>query len=125
MSGAKTFLYSPYPLPWRKKTSGLNDDFKKKAWLQLNNNSKQAYYEFTEYNGLKVLRYAVADIMRPTCLNCHNSHPQSPKKDWKLFDVRGVLEIIHPMENILQKTKSGTQGIYLFATAITVLVYLQ
>ncbi|MBI3434510.1 MAG: HAMP domain-containing protein, partial [Proteobacteria bacterium] len=27
------------------------------------------------------------------CVNCHNAHADSPKKDWKLGDVRGVLEV--------------------------------
>jgi adenylate cyclase len=25
---------------------------------------------------------------------CHNSHPDSPKRDWKLGDVRGIQEVI-------------------------------
>ncbi len=27
------------------------------------------------------------------CVNCHNAHPDTPKNDWKLGDVRGVLEV--------------------------------
>jgi len=27
------------------------------------------------------------------CLNCHNSHPDTPRTGWKLGDVRGILEI--------------------------------
>ena len=26
----------------------------------------------------------------PACVNCHNDHPQSPKKNWKLGDVMGA-----------------------------------
>ena len=26
-------------------------------------------------------------------MNCHNADPQSPKTDWKLGDMRGVLEV--------------------------------
>src|SRR5205807_1824042 len=25
-----------------------------------------------------------------SCVDCHNSHPLSPKKDWKAGDVRGI-----------------------------------
>jgi ABC-type transporter Mla subunit MlaD len=28
-----------------------------------------------------------------TCINCHNSDARSPKTDWELGDVRGVLEV--------------------------------
>ena len=29
----------------------------------------------------------------PTCVACHNTHPDSPKRDWKVGDVRGIQEI--------------------------------
>ncbi|NIZ13102.1 adenylate/guanylate cyclase domain-containing protein [Phaeobacter sp. HF9A] len=29
-------------------------------------------------------------VMEPTCVACHNSHPQSAKTDWKVGDIRGV-----------------------------------
>ena len=32
-------------------------------------------------------------IMGATCVNCHNSHPESPKRDWKVGDVRGIQEV--------------------------------
>jgi class 3 adenylate cyclase len=32
--------------------------------------------------------------MGPACVNCHNSHPESPKRDWKVGDVRGIQEIV-------------------------------
>ena len=31
--------------------------------------------------------------MGETCVACHNSHPESPKKDWKVGDVRGIQEV--------------------------------
>jgi class 3 adenylate cyclase len=31
--------------------------------------------------------------MGPACVSCHNSHPESPKKDWKVGDVRGIQEV--------------------------------
>ena len=32
-------------------------------------------------------------IMGPACVSCHNVHPESPKRDWKLGDVRGIQEV--------------------------------
>jgi class 3 adenylate cyclase len=31
--------------------------------------------------------------MGQVCVTCHNSHPDSPKTDWKVGDVRGIQEI--------------------------------
>ena len=31
--------------------------------------------------------------MGPACVSCHNSHPESPKRDWKVGDVRGIQEL--------------------------------
>lgn len=37
---------------------------------------------------------AVAPVtMGQVCVNCHNSHLDSPKRDWKVGDVRGIQEI--------------------------------
>ncbi len=32
------------------------------------------------------------------CVNCHNAHEQSPKRDFKLNDIMGGLEILIPLE---------------------------
>src|SRR5438874_1402755 len=44
-------------------------------------------------NGRQTVRVAVADRMAASCVQCHNQHPDSPKKDWKTGDLRGVLEV--------------------------------
>jgi class 3 adenylate cyclase len=31
--------------------------------------------------------------MGPACVACHNIHPESPKRDWKVGDVRGIQEV--------------------------------
>ena len=33
----------------------------------------------------------------PSCLNCHNSHPLSPKQDYKINDVMGGIVISFPL----------------------------
>jgi adenylate cyclase len=33
-------------------------------------------------------------MMGAACVKCHNSHPDSPKHDWKEGDVRGIQEVI-------------------------------
>ena len=44
--------------------------------------------EANEIDGQRVERYSQARIMKRTCVECHNKHPQSPKRDWQEGDVR-------------------------------------
>ncbi len=57
-----------------------------------------------------MLRYATADRMRQACVNCHNSHPDSPKTDWKEGDVRGILEVDLPMVAAQTETRRELLG---------------
>jgi hypothetical protein len=90
--------FSDYPFPWRKD-GGPRDDFERKSLQRLRDSKGQeTVYEFTEFEGQRVVRFAQARIMERTCVECHSTHPQSPRKDWKVGDVRGVLEIIRPLD---------------------------
>lgn len=122
-SGAKTFLYSGYPFPWREADNALlfEDKFVRDAWRYLNEAPEASYVKFEEYNGLPSIRYAIADQMRPACLDCHNTHPQSPKLDWKAGDVRGVIEVILPInisQTTSQKTIDATFGVLMLMVII-------
>ena len=48
-------------------------------------------------------RYAVADVMKPSCVDCHNRHPDNARNDWKVGDVRGILKIVYPIEGVQQE----------------------
>src|SRR6185503_20436339 len=39
------------------------------------------------------IRMAGPIIMSAPCVGCHNTHPDSPKRNWKVGDVRGIQEI--------------------------------
>jgi adenylate cyclase len=39
------------------------------------------------------VRVASPVLMGEACVRCHNTHPESPKMDWKVGDVRGIQEI--------------------------------
>lgn len=39
------------------------------------------------------IRMAVPVIMGTGCVSCHNTHPDSPKTDWKVGDVRGIQSV--------------------------------
>ena len=123
-SGVNTNLYSPYPFPWRKKTGGLVDDFRKKAWEHFSNSVAKPYYEFYLDKDKELLRYAVADVMRESCVNCHNTHPASPETNWKVGDVRGILEITLPLRKVISSAKDDlniTIGIYFLLSILGVI----
>ena len=67
-------------------------------------------YRFEDYDGRPVLRYATARRMQETCVKCHNTHKDSPKKDWKEGDVPGVLEVIRPLDGDVQRARAGLRG---------------
>jgi adenylate cyclase len=49
------------------------------------------------------IRMAVPVVMGQACVSCHNSHPESPKRDWQVGDVRGIqaITVHHPIaENL-------------------------
>ncbi|PCI49693.1 MAG: hypothetical protein COB51_03750 [Moraxellaceae bacterium] len=102
-SGAKTSLYSPYPFPWRKEESQQirSEAFANNAWQYLNANPEDSYYQFLELDNRLIIHYAVADRMKEACIGCHNNHPQSPKTDWEIGDVRGVLQVSLPLGKIV------------------------
>lgn len=62
----------------------------------------------------RTVRIATPILMGESCVSCHNTHPDSPKKDWKVGDVRGIQEITvqQPVEANLFAFK------YLFAYLI-------
>jgi serine/threonine protein kinase len=96
-TGVKVRQYSDHPFPWRTD-SGPRDEFEHMALKRLRQSrGLQTVHEFTEMDGQRVVRYAQARIMQQTCVECHNTHPQSPRKDWREGDVRGVLVIIRPL----------------------------
>ncbi|AFY70800.1 protein serine/threonine phosphatase [Thalassoporum mexicanum PCC 7367] len=103
-------LYSAYPFPWREDEGGARDSFEQEAWKFLIENPTQVYYRTDVFRGRKALRYAQADLMKPSCVSCHNSHPQSPKTDWQVGDVRGVLEVTQPLDVYIAKTNDGLTG---------------
>ncbi|HIA00716.1 MAG TPA: DUF3365 domain-containing protein, partial [Myxococcales bacterium] len=86
------------------------DQFEKDALLQLKQDSSKAFYRFEEGATGTRLRYATADLMRKSCVDCHSNHPQSPKVDWKTGDVRGVLSISLPVNADSARARRGLRG---------------
>src|SRR6185312_14502306 len=58
-TGMQVRLYSDYPWKFRKD-GGPADGFERNALSRLRENPDEPVYEFTEYQGRPVLRYAIA-----------------------------------------------------------------
>jgi len=125
-SGAKTFLYSAYPFPWRENENRrlFQQSFSRDAWQQLNANPERPFYRFEEYNGRPAIRFAVADRMREACVDCHNNHADTPKNDWRLGDVRGVLEVVLPISVAQLQTQSVLSSTFLVLGLMALLLTL-
>jgi two-component system, sensor histidine kinase and response regulator len=115
-----TRIYSPYPFPWRRKTGGLRDDFDRAAWESLNRQPDAPFYRITTKDAKPVLRYAIADVMRADCVRCHNTHPQTPRRDWKVGDVRGVLEVTVPLDAESGLAHAGLYDSFFFIAGLLV-----
>jgi len=110
--GMSVRLYSDYPFPSRIQEGGARDDFEKTALSYLRQNPTASFTRFENFQGRPALRYAEADIMKPSCVVCHNTHPDSPKRDWKEGDVRGVLEITRSLDSFIDQTRAGLSSTF-------------
>jgi sigma-B regulation protein RsbU (phosphoserine phosphatase) len=114
-------LYSDYPFPWRRDTGGARDEFEREALKKLRQNSTEPFFRVETVEGRPSLRFAQADVMKASCVGCHDTHPDSPKRDWKVGDVRGVLEIVQPLDGFEAQTHQGLKGIFITLGGLSVI----
>ncbi len=106
--GVRVRLYSDYP--FRPRKDRTIDAFEEEALWALRRRPDEPFYRFEETDDRPTLRYATARRLEATCVDCHNTHPDSTKHDWKVGDVRGVLEIIRPLDRDEERIRRGLQG---------------
>jgi PAS domain S-box-containing protein len=113
-------LFSDLPFPWRSGQRPL-DDFQTAALAALKAKPEQAFDRVETIAGQEVLRYAVADRMVASCVACHNSYPGSPRTDWKVGDVRGVLEVRRVLTDEATQLERGMRNAVLMAAGVVAL----
>ncbi|HJV03426.1 MAG TPA: DUF3365 domain-containing protein [Burkholderiaceae bacterium] len=117
-SGVNLKLYSPYPFP--NRAHRVLDSFGEDAWAYFQRHPDQPYTRTERLGSATVVRVALADRMiAQSCVDCHNSLPTSPRTDWKLGDVRGVLEV----DSSLQ-LETGRRAIYAVLATLAALLLL-
>ena len=118
-SGLKIKLYSAFPFP--ERADRKLDVFQLEAWQKLSVNPNAPYVTTQTIGEQHVVRVAIADILtEQACVQCHNNHPQTPKTGWELGDVRGVLEVIVPIDQQLSWQQNGSYQL----TVIFILIFL-
>lgn len=109
-SGMQVRIYSRYP--WRKN-GGPKDEFETKALEILELRPDKPFHEFKEIDGRPSLLYATARRMEDSCVKCHNQSKNSPKRDWKVGEVVGVLKIVRSLDRDIERTRQGLWGAFL------------
>jgi class 3 adenylate cyclase len=81
-------------LPFKGRASHNLDAFEAAALASLRSNPQQTITDVS-WSGLNnTFRLVTPVVMGQACVQCHDSHPDSPKTDWKVGDVRGIQEIL-------------------------------
>ena len=89
------------------KEKNLRTDFEREAFDFLYQKEGKVFMRFMEHNGIFTLRYATPDVAgAEACVKCHNSHEDSPKKDFKLGEVMGILVVNIPIGTMSAKTET-------------------
>jgi methyl-accepting chemotaxis protein len=119
----KLKLYSDFPFPNRKDRK--LDGFGREALAFFKATPDQPFVKKETLGGQEVVRVAVADKMiAQACVNCHNTRADTPKNDWKLGDVRGVLEVISPIDTQLVANSSMVTSVISITAFCLILVAL-
>lgn len=80
------------------KLSGPATEFEKKGMEAIMAEPDRPYKGFVTEGGERRFEALYADrAVSPVCVTCHNAHPQSPKRDYKLNDVLGAVSISIPV----------------------------
>lgn len=105
-------LYSEHPFPNRQLTGGPLDKFEWDALTYLKEHPQASFYRKEQFGDRLSFRYTEAVLMEPSCVACHNTLRISPRKDWKVGQVRGVVEITQPVDNVILIAEDGLKVIY-------------
>ncbi len=90
-TGSNFRLISEYPFPLRRDRK--LSDFDRLALAALVGEGQQEFFDRGAGADMQSFNYATPVVMSETCVACHNSREDSPRRDWKVGDVRGALVI--------------------------------
>ena len=83
-------FFSDYPFPPR--AFHKFDPFERDALTLLRDKKGTSVYDVSGSVLERKVRLITPIMMGAGCVNCHNQHPSSPKRNWMIGDVRGLEE---------------------------------
>lgn len=93
------FTYSLQSLWPINRQNAPKTDAEKAGLKFVAENKGKNYYTTETLGGKKYFTAVYADTaVAPVCVACHNAHPDTPKKDFKIGDVMGGVVIRIPIE---------------------------
>ncbi len=118
------FRYQPLSKWNLEPTQGLDDEFKRWAWQELEKQDRaaprqpidwQPVWRFEEVDGVKTLKYLRADpASAESCVQCHNAHESQPEivarrlaaglepgKQWQLHQLLGAIQVSIPLQKVV------------------------
>jgi hypothetical protein len=96
-SGIRFRLISLWPIYLR---NGPATEFERKALEQLNTNPEVPQRGIVATGKKRFFQAVYADKgISSSCITCHNAHPLSPKRDFKMGDVMGAVVVTIPLED--------------------------
>jgi Protein of unknown function (DUF3365) len=95
----KNFSYSLLSIWPINKQNAARTDAEKEGLQAVVDDKGKPFYKGETLGGKKYFTAVYADIaVSPACVNCHNGHLESPKRDFKLGDTMGGVVIRIPVE---------------------------
>ena len=114
-------------LPFKGREPHHIDSFEQAALARLRADPKQPVIDISGSFLERRVRTAAPVTMGAVCVSCHNTHPDSPKHDWKVGDVRGIQEIsvVQPIAGNVLSFKFLLSYFAFVAAAGLILIVLQ
>ena len=78
--------------------NGPNSDLERQGLAAVQKDPSRPHYGFVTKEGTRLFQTIYADrAVSKACIDCHNSHPNSPRRDLQLNDVLGGIIITFPV----------------------------
>lgn len=107
------------PLPFKGRPQHRFDAFQADAWRKLSQGVDDRYSKLTAVGNNDWFRVARAYRMTEKyCIDCHNNHPASQKTDWRVGDLRGIVEVSMNLDERLSGVDRALLSIGMAAIAL-------
>jgi hypothetical protein len=95
-TGVQYRLISLWPI---NKRNVARSEFEKEGLGTILTHQNKPYTGFVKEGGSRYFQAVYPDLaVTQACIGCHNSHPDSPKRDFKINDVMGAIVISIPVK---------------------------